>query len=153
MLLPGCGPREAAEDVAATTFDRALATVENYSYRGRPALAWLYGIASNVVKETLRRDVRQQASRLVEDLFHWHDVSRSSASLLPLPVDDTEGLASRMDLEIGDEATDQCATRGRASALLCGPFGNRGRPRDGPPETAVYALQARALAALRRHLA
>ncbi len=42
--------REAAEDVAAATFDRALRTINSYSYRGRPILAWLYGIAGNIVK-------------------------------------------------------------------------------------------------------
>ena len=56
--------REAAEDVAAATFDRALATIDTYSYRGRPALAWLYGIARNVVNETRRSDMRQRATGL-----------------------------------------------------------------------------------------
>ena len=71
--------REAAEDVAAATFDRALATIDSYAYRGRPALAWLYGIARNVVKETRRSDMRQQASGVAEDSFHRYDRKRGKS--------------------------------------------------------------------------
>src|SRR5919108_4257610 len=57
--------REAAEDVAAATFDRAFSTIETYSYRGRPVLAWLYGIARNVVNESRRREMRRHAAGLI----------------------------------------------------------------------------------------
>ena len=145
--------REAAEDVAAATFNRALATIDSYSYRGRPALAWLYGIARNVVKETRRSDIRQQATGGVEDAVHGYDRHRLSAPLLPLEADGTEGLASRMDLE---DAMRQLTYTQREVVRLryfAGLSASEAGQVIGRPETAVYALQARALAALRRHLA
>ena len=76
--------RETAEDVAAATFDRALATIDSYAYRGRPALAWLYGIARNVVKETRRSHLREQASGVMEGTLHRSD-GQPPAALLPCP--------------------------------------------------------------------
>jgi RNA polymerase sigma-70 factor (ECF subfamily) len=143
--------REAAEDVAATTFDRALATIDSYSYRGRPALAWLYGIARNVVNETRRSDMRQGASGVVEDSFQRADGDRPAA-LLPLAADGTEGLASRMDLE----QAIRCLTDTQREVVRLRYFAGLSAAEAGyvigRPETAVYALQARALAALRRQL-
>ena len=144
--------REAAEDVAATTFDRALATIDSYSYRGPPALAWLYGIARNVVKETRRSDMRQKAFGVVEDTFHRLDGHRLSAALLPLQADGTERLAARIDL---DHAMRRLTHAQRDVVLLryfAGLSATEAGQVIGRPETAVYALQARALAALRRAL-
>src|SRR5437870_13481951 len=39
--------REAVEDVAAAASDRALALIDGYLFRGRPALAWLHGAGAN----------------------------------------------------------------------------------------------------------
>ena len=145
--------REAAEDVAAATFDRALATIDNYAYRGRPALAWLYGIARNVVKETRRNDMRQPAYGVVEDSFHRHDGTRPPAALLPLQADGTEGLASRIDLEHAMGCLTDTQREVVRLRYFAGLSASEAGQVIGRPETAVYALQARALAALRRHLA
>jgi RNA polymerase sigma-70 factor (ECF subfamily) len=145
--------RETAEDVAAATFDRALATIDSYAYRGRPALAWLYGIARNVVKETRRSDVRQQASGVVEDSFHRYDGNRPSAALLPLQADGTEGLAARMDLDHAMRRLTHTQREVVRLRYFAGLSATEAGQVIGRPETAVYALQARALAALRRHLA
>lgn len=145
--------REAAEDVAAATFDRALATIDGYSYRGRPALAWLYGIARNVVKETRRSDMRQQASGVVEDSFHRYAGNRPSAALLPLQGDGTEGLAARMDLDHAMRRLTHTQREVVRLRYFAGLSATEAGQVIGRPETAVYALQARAVAALRRQLA
>jgi len=144
--------QQSAEDVAAATFDRALATIDGYSYRGRPALAWLYGIARNVVKETRRSDMRQRATGLVESLLDRDNGYRPSDTLLPLQVDGTDALVSRMDLEHAMRRL----TQTQREVVLLRYFAGLSAAETGQviarPETAVYALQARALAALRRQL-
>jgi RNA polymerase sigma-70 factor, ECF subfamily len=144
--------REAAEDVAAATFDRALSTIESYSYRGRPVLAWLYGIARNVVNETRRSEMRQRATELLESLLHRENGHRAFDVLPLLQPDGTEALVSRMDLE---HAMRRLTAIQREVVLLryfAGLTAAEAGQVIGRPETAVYALQARALAALRRQL-
>jgi RNA polymerase sigma-70 factor (ECF subfamily) len=144
--------REAAEDVAAATFDRALAAIDSYAYRGRPALAWLYGIARNVVNETRRSDMRQQAFGVLEGSLHRHDGNRAPAALLPLQADGTEGLAARMDLDHAMRRLTHTQREVVRLRYFSGLSASEAGQVIGRPETAVYALQARALAALRRHL-
>jgi hypothetical protein len=47
-----------AEDLAADVFLAALDGIKRYRYRGRPLLAWLYGIARNVIAEHQRQLAR-----------------------------------------------------------------------------------------------
>jgi RNA polymerase sigma-70 factor, ECF subfamily len=143
---------EAAEDVAAATFHRALATIDSYSYQGRPILAWLYGIARNVVKETRRSDMRQQAIGLLERLVRGSNGHRPSDALSFLEVDGAEALVAQIDLE---NAMRQLTDIQREVVFLryvAGLSATETGLAVGRPETAVYALQARAVAALRRQL-
>ena len=90
---------EAAEDLSAATFDGALATIDRYSYPWRAAVAWLYGIAPNVVKKTRRSNVRQRAMGLMEGSVHRGN-GRQRSDVLPLTqADGTEGLVPPMGLE------------------------------------------------------
>jgi len=145
--------REAAEDVAAATFDRALATIESYSYRGRPILAWLYGIARNVVNETRRSEMRQRATGLLESILHRENGHGPPAALPLLQADGTDALVARMDLEHAMRHL----TGIQREVVLLRYFAGLSAAETGQvirrAETAVYALQARALAALRRQLA
>jgi len=145
--------REAAEDVAAATFHRALATIDSYCYRGRPALAWLYGIARNVVKEARRSDMRQRATGLVGQLLRRDNGNRPSDTFLPIQADGTEGLVSRMDLERAMRRLTQTQREVVLLRYFAGLSAAETGQVIGRPETAVYALQARALLALRRQLA
>ena len=144
--------REAAEDAAAATFDRALATIDSYSYRGRPILAWLYGIAANVVKETLRGEARQRGG-LLRGLFRADVRYERDYRLYPPDVDTAAALASRIDLE----RAIRCLTETQREVVLLRYFAGLSALETGQVmgrrETAIYALQARALAALRRELA
>jgi RNA polymerase sigma-70 factor, ECF subfamily len=142
--------RESAEDTAAATFDRALATIDSYSYRGRPILAWLYGIAANVVRETLRGESRHHGSLLRGSLDGT--VAHQPDHRLYGPDVDTAALASRIDL---DHAIRRL-TNDQREVVLLRYFAGLSALETGQvmrrPETAIYALQARALAALRRQL-
>lgn len=41
--------REEAQDLTAEVFHHALASIQNFKWQGAPFIAWLYGIASNVL--------------------------------------------------------------------------------------------------------
>ena len=49
------GSRDAADDVAAQAFAEALSSIHRYRDKGRPILAWLYVIARNLAAKQLRR--------------------------------------------------------------------------------------------------
>jgi RNA polymerase sigma-70 factor (ECF subfamily) len=144
--------RETAEDVAAATFDRALSTIDNYSYRGRPVLAWLYGIARNVVNETRRSQMRHRATELLDSLLNRENRHGPSNGLALMEADGTNAIVLRMDLQ---QALRDLTEMQREVVLLryfAGLTAAETGQVIGRPETAVYALQARALAALRRQL-
>jgi RNA polymerase sigma-70 factor, ECF subfamily len=144
--------RETAEDVAAATFDRALSTIDSYSYRGRPVLAWLYGIARNVVNETRRSQMRQRATELLDSLLNRENRHGVSNGLALMEADGTNALVLRIDLQ---QALRDLTDIQREVVLLryfAGLTAAETGQVIGRPETAVYALQARALAALRRQM-
>ena len=43
------GRREVAEDLTAEVFHQALASLRSFKWQGAPFIAWLYGIAANVL--------------------------------------------------------------------------------------------------------
>jgi len=134
------GRQAEAEDVAAQVFVEALKGIDSFSYRGRPVLAWLYRIARNLVVDQIRRNVRHQNA--------WDRLVFPSESD-PSAEQAIEALALReaMNHLTGEQREViilryflSLSTR-EVAALL------------GKNEVAVFSLQARALAALRRHLA
>lgn len=48
--------REEAEDITAEVFHQALANLGKFEWRGTPFVAWLFGIAANVVASRYRSD-------------------------------------------------------------------------------------------------
>jgi RNA polymerase sigma-70 factor (ECF subfamily) len=56
------GDRELAFDLAAETFAAVVVSAGTYEPRG-PAAAWLFGIARNKLRESLRRNTVEQTAR------------------------------------------------------------------------------------------
>jgi len=54
------GSREAAQDLTADVFHQALANLPRFEWRGLPFIAWLLGIAANLLSDRWQRSVRRQ---------------------------------------------------------------------------------------------
>ncbi len=147
----------AAEDVAATVFLEALKSIGSYSYRGKPLLAWLYRIARNVVADHLRQQGGRNVGpgkaarpRLIRLLRRWSqgEEEREPAAPQADPLGGVEGLDLRRALAglTGDQR-EVIALHYFAGFTLREVAGLLRKT-----ERAVYSLQARALASLRRQL-
>jgi len=83
------GDRQAAEDLTADTFMKALANLKGYQYTGQPFIAWLYRIAANVVTDYYR--ARRVTAPLDEGLqVHSTSMSPEDAALA---LDDQQAVA------------------------------------------------------------
>lgn len=60
--------RDVAEDVTSEVFHQALANIRQFEYRGLPFIAWLLGIAANVLASRWRSDRtgRELSSEILE---------------------------------------------------------------------------------------
>jgi len=56
------GDRDAAEDVTAEVFHKALASLNRFEFRGAPFGAWLIAIAGNLIVDRFRRSTREAAA-------------------------------------------------------------------------------------------
>lgn len=132
--------REEAEDIAAQVFLEAVRGIDRYSYRGKPVLAWLYRIARNLIADQVRSQVRKErASQLMTGRDGYAPAADESLETLELleaisklTIDQQEVLILRFFMALTARATAQVL---------------------GKNETAVFALQVRAIGALRRILA
>ena len=73
--------REAAQDVTADVFQRALANLERYEWRGAPFSAWLFTIAARAIIDRGKRAVRERELApidppLVQDPADFADAER-----------------------------------------------------------------------------
>jgi RNA polymerase sigma-70 factor (ECF subfamily) len=64
----GVGNEAVAEDLAGEVFVRLVEKIDQFTYRGRPLLAWLYTIARNLVADHHRRNGRATIVPLDEGL-------------------------------------------------------------------------------------
>ena len=62
------GDDAVAEDLTSEVFVRLVESIDHFTYRGRPLLAWLYTIARNLVNDHHRRCGRSQLVPLDETL-------------------------------------------------------------------------------------
>jgi RNA polymerase sigma-70 factor (ECF subfamily) len=149
-----------AEDLTSSVFVGALKGIDSYHSRGRPLLAWLYGIARNVVashqRETFRRErpglvtyfVPQVVKRdcSVADGLNWNEVSASTTQDEPAALIDSLNLRQAI-ARLPERQRDVIILRffvGLDAAEV-------GALTDKAP-AAVYSLQARALVTLRKFL-
>jgi RNA polymerase sigma-70 factor (ECF subfamily) len=58
--------REEAQDLTAEVFHQALASLESFKWQGAPFIAWLYGIAANVLSAYWQK-LGRSPEQLVED--------------------------------------------------------------------------------------
>ena len=130
---------EDAEDIAAQVFVEALKGIERFEERGRPILAWLYRIAHNLVVERIRREQMSRRVGLAAQptpAYLGSEMSVDNIDLLEalgrLKREQQDVIILRFFLQMTSKEV--------ASAI-------------GKTEPAVYSLQARGVAALKRRLA
>src|SRR3954463_7770111 len=58
------GSRDIAADVTSATFERALASIDRFAWRGGGFIAWLHSIAANELATQHRKRTRGQAAML-----------------------------------------------------------------------------------------
>jgi len=135
------GDEAVASDLASRVFLEAVEGIDRYVYRGRPVLAWLYRIARNVVADHLR--ARQREARALE---------RVASGALGQDPGPAALVAEREDLlaalrQLTEEQQQVIALRFYAGFDTSEIARMMGRT-----ERAVYSLEARALASMRRLL-
>jgi RNA polymerase sigma-70 factor (ECF subfamily) len=86
--------RDAAEDVTAEVFHRALANLPKYQWRGAPFGAWLFRIASNAIADRFKRSAREAAApaevadtSVFPDVDHIDRLARLFRLVDTLPAD------------------------------------------------------------------
>jgi RNA polymerase sigma-70 factor (ECF subfamily) len=63
FIVRRAASREEAQDLTAEVFHQALASLQSFRWQGAPFIAWLYGIAANVLAA------------------HWHKMGRNPEQL------------------------------------------------------------------------
>jgi len=129
------GSRELADDMASQVFAEALESIHRFRYRGKPIVAWLYRIARNQLGKRLRAEKRE--------------VTNST------PEPSVEAMATALESIVIRDAL-ASLTRDQADAVVLR-FYSGYSTREiaaamGKSESAVYSLQMRAIASLRRQL-
>jgi RNA polymerase sigma-70 factor (ECF subfamily) len=141
-----------AEDVAAAAFLEALKSIDSYRYLGRPILAWLYRITSNLVSNHFKSVRRKQEQPL--SAINEHVLLGSSPMLRGIggsaPPNDPAESAQLLDIRNG-------LLRLRVThreVLVLHYYLGLTLPEValmlGKKERAVYSLHARAIEALRK---
>jgi len=128
-----------AEDVASQVFLEAIKGIDRYSYRGRPVLAWLYGIANHLVARQFK-EARRHISLEAVDVDH------------PSPSSPEDAVIERLWLtslltKLKPEQRDVLILR----RIMDLPTAEIARIL-GKSEMATYSLQIRAVKALERLL-
>ncbi len=131
-----------AEDVASQVFLEAIKAIGRYRYQGRPVLAWLYGIARNLVSHRNRDSGRAMP---------LSQLGLEAESSLASPADD--GGLERIVLESALEVLKPEHREVLVLRFLLDLPTKQVALVLGKTEPATYSLQVRALSALRREMA
>ena len=154
--------RAASEDIASSVFFEALKDIDSFNYRGKPLLAWLYGIARHLVSKHIRSQCSKQTvfglRNIASRLLQWHvpsphpNQTSADVAIQSAPDGDPGDFVERLDLQ---HALDRLTDDQREVTVLHFYTGFSIPEISlllGKKERAVYSLHARALDALRRHL-
>ena len=144
----------AAEDATSSVFVAAVKSMKTYRHAGKPLLAWLYGIARNIVAEHQRQAAKERERR-------WLPFGSASASPrdteAALPQGEARGIAgSGIDWTDLEDALTRLGDAQREVIILryfVGLTTDEITATLGRKPAAVYSLEARALQAMRNQLA
>ena len=140
-LFGRIGRKEEAEDLASQVFLEALRSIDSYADRGKPLAAWLFGIARNLANNQFRSTRRHGETDSLDEA----DVEDGTAVIGDLRAESLDLIAGINELTKEQRETLVLRFYVGLSAKEVGLV-------IGKTEQAVYALQVRALAALRRIL-
>jgi RNA polymerase sigma-70 factor (ECF subfamily) len=141
-LFGRLGHKELAEDLAAQVFLEALQSIDSYRDRGLPLLAWLYGISRNLLRNGARKAGRTgEADALTLD----DATEKHRAGITPGGLD-----IESLDLVRGMEKLSKDQREVIVMRFFVGMSAKETGAILGKTEQAVYSLQVRAIAALRR---
>jgi len=127
--------REEAQDLTAEVFHQALASIESLKWQGAPFIAWLYGIAANVLSGHWRR-LGRNPEQLAED---WDQGGTEEIERSAMLSELVQSLLPEQRTVIVRRFIEQRSIREIAQEL-------------GRSEGAVKQLQLRALENLRKKL-
>lgn len=128
-----------ASELASRVYLEALEGIDRYSYRGKPLLAWLYRIAHNLVSDHLRKCQRE--SKAMEQAAALLDRNDPGPATI---VTNQQDIGAAMQF-LTEDQQQVIALRYFASMTTAEIAGTMGRS-----ERAIYSLEVRALAAMRR---
>src|SRR5438067_7381546 len=69
--------REEAQDLTAEVFHQALASLKTFRWQGAPFIAWLYGIAANVLSKYWQKQGKAFAEELTDLSSVGDEIERS----------------------------------------------------------------------------
>jgi RNA polymerase sigma-70 factor (ECF subfamily) len=128
--------RADAEDIVAQVLLEAVKGINRYQYQGRPIIAWLFGIAHNLIADAFKRQQRRVDTQ-------------STSGELEVAGEGLDGRIENLDLLLAlDGLTDE-----QRDVIILRYFMGLGTKEIGDAlgksEAAVYSLQARGILALR----
>ena len=129
------GSREEAQDLTAEVFHQALASIESFKWQGAPFIAWLYGIAANVLCSHWQR-LGKNPEQLAED---WDQGATNEIERSAMLRQLVQSLLPEQRMVIVRRFIEQRSIREIALEL-------------GRSEGAVKQLQLRALETLRKKM-
>ncbi|HEU0075338.1 MAG TPA: sigma-70 family RNA polymerase sigma factor [Dehalococcoidia bacterium] len=140
-LFGRLGRKEESEDLASQVFLEALRSIDSFNDRGKPLAAWLFGIARNVANSQFRSARKRGRT---EPLLNG-DFEDEKAFIGDLQ-------AESMDLIEGINGLTKEQRETVVLRFYVGLSAKEAGEILGKTEHAIYALQVRAIAALRRLL-
>ena len=69
--------REEAQDLTAEVFHQALASIKTFKWQGAPFIAWLYGIAANVLSRHWHKQGKHPAEEITDLTDAGGEIERS----------------------------------------------------------------------------